>query len=61
MSIKKVSLDQIKYSKGKTSKEVVDDLSDNDINEAALSDADCEVPTQIELDEFGKPKERKND
>ncbi|MCS6180046.1 hypothetical protein [Shewanella baltica] len=61
MTVRKVSLDQIKYLKGKTKKSEVDDLTDKDINEAVLSDPDSVVPTKKELEEFGKPKERKHD
>ncbi|WP_293635239.1 hypothetical protein [Shewanella sp. CG12_big_fil_rev_8_21_14_0_65_47_15] len=39
----------------------VDALTDKDINEAVLSDPDSVVPTEKELEEFGKPKERKHD
>lgn len=61
MTVRKVSLDQIKYLKGKTKKSEVDDLTDKDINEAVLSDPDSVVPTEKELKEFGNPKERKHD
>lgn len=61
MTVRKVSLDKIKSMKGQTKKSEVDALTEKDINEAALSDPDSVVPTEKDLKEFGKPKERKDD
>jgi len=54
MAIKKVQLNEIKNSKGKTKKDDVDSLTDLQINEAALSDPDSAVLTDEELKEFIK-------
>ena len=54
MAIKKIQFDDIKNSKGKTKKEDVDSLSENQINEAAMSDPDTSIITDKELNEFEK-------
>lgn len=59
MAVKKVKLEDIKKSRGRTKKEDLDKITDSDINESVLSDKDSVVPTDKELEEFGKPKERK--
>ncbi|EJR0963239.1 TPA: hypothetical protein I7203_21240 [Vibrio vulnificus] len=61
MTIKKVSIDNLKFSRGKTVKDQVDALSDKEIIEAALSDPDSVIPTEKELETFRIPKERDND
>lgn len=59
MTLKKFSFDEIKNLKGKTKKSEVDSLTDKDITEAVLSDPDAVLPTEKELEEFKKPKDRK--
>ncbi len=59
MTLKKFSFEEIKNLKGKTKKSEVDSITDKDIAEAVLSDPDSTVPTEEELKEFTKPKERK--
>ncbi|MBN8430163.1 hypothetical protein JF535_04770 [Microbulbifer salipaludis] len=59
MAVKKVKLEDVKKSKGRTSKEELDKISDKEIAEAVLSDKDSVIPTEKELKEFTKPKERK--
>jgi len=54
----KISLDQIKKLKSKSNKEKFDALTDSEILEAALSDPDSAVPTEEELEEFKRPKDR---
>ncbi|EMJ3467370.1 hypothetical protein [Vibrio harveyi] len=58
MTIKKVSIENLKFSRGQTDKKQLEALSDREINEAALSDPDSVVPTEKELEVFGTPKER---
>lgn len=58
MAIVKISLDEIKNLRGKTDKEKFDALTDSEILEAALSDPDSVVPTEEELKEFKKAKDR---
>ncbi|MEI8704093.1 hypothetical protein [Pseudoalteromonas sp. B62] len=59
MTIVKVSFEQLKKSKGKTSKSEVEKISESEILESALNDPDSSIPTEEELKEFKKPKERK--
>ncbi len=54
----KINLEQIKKLKSKTNKEKFDALTDSEILEAALSDPDSAVPTEEELKEFKRPKDR---
>ncbi|ELE6572951.1 hypothetical protein RMQ49_004447 [Vibrio parahaemolyticus] len=61
MTIKKVSIENLKFSRGQTDKEQLEALSDKEINESALSDPDSVVPTEKELETFGTPKEREHD
>lgn len=61
MTMRKVTLDQIKSLKGQTKKSDVDALTDKEINEAALSDPDSVVPTEEDLKKFTTPKEREHD
>ncbi|ELH7813319.1 hypothetical protein Q9F35_005194 [Vibrio harveyi] len=61
MTIKKVSIENLKFSRGQTDKKQLEALSDREINEAALSDPDSFVPTEKELEAFGTPKEREHD
>ncbi len=58
MATVKVNLEQIKKLKSKTNKEKFDALTDSEILEAALSDPDSVVPTEEELKEFKRPKDR---
>ncbi|ELI0636569.1 hypothetical protein [Vibrio harveyi] len=58
MTIKKVSIENLKFSRGQTDKKQLEALSDREINEAALSDPDSVVSTEKELEAFGTPKER---
>ncbi|MFZ3464048.1 BrnT family toxin [Vibrio harveyi] len=58
MTIKKISIENLKFSRGQADKEQLEALSDKEINEAALSDPDSVVPTKKELETFGTPKER---
>lgn len=59
MAIKKIKFEDIKKSKGRTKKEELDKISDKEISEAVLADKDSVIPTDKELKEFTKPKERK--
>ena len=61
MSIKKVKLDDIAKSRGRTSKETLDKITDRDISESVLSDKDSVIPTEKELKEFEAPKHRGRD
>ena len=58
MAIKKISLDNIKSSRGRTSKDELDKISDSQIAESVLSDEDSVIPTEKELKEFSVPKKR---
>lgn len=58
MTIRKVKLEDIAKYKGRTKKEELDSITDAEISESVLGDADSIVPTEKELDEFGKPKSR---
>lgn len=58
MGIKRVKLEDIRKQKGRTSKEELEKISDAEIIEAVLADEDAVMPTEEELKEFGKPKER---
>lgn len=58
MAIKKIKFEDIKKSKGRTTKKELDKLTDSDIKEAVLSDKDSAMPTKDELKEFGEPKKR---
>ena len=58
MAIKKISLDNIKSSRGRTSKDELDKISDSQIAESVLSDKDSVMPTEEELKEFSTPKNR---
>lgn len=59
MAIKKVKFEDIKKSRGRTKKEDLDKITDKDIAESVLSDEDAVIPSDDELKEFKKPKERK--
>jgi hypothetical protein len=61
MSIKRVSLEELAKSKGRTTKEELDKISDVQIAESVLQDVDSSIPTESELKEFGKPKKRNID
>ena len=61
MGIKKVKLEDIKNLRGRTSKDELDKMSDTEIQEAVLGDKDSVIPTEKELQEFGKPKRRGKD
>lgn len=61
MSIKRVSLEELAKSKGRTTKEELDKVSDVQIAESVLQDVDSSIPTESELKEFVKPKKRNID
>lgn len=52
MTMKRVNINDIAKSKGRTKKETLDKLSDAQIAEAVLSDTDSVIPTEEELKEF---------
>ncbi len=58
MGIKRVKFEDIRKSKGRTTKKELDKLTDSDIKEAVLSDNDSAMPTKDELKEFVEPKKR---
>lgn len=58
MTIRKVKLEDIAKSKGRTKKEELDSITDAEIAESVLGDADSAVPTEKELADFGVPKSR---
>lgn len=58
MGTKKVKLEDLKGSRGRTKKAELDRLSDADISENVLADMDSVVPTTEELGEFSQPKSR---
>ena len=59
MTIKKISAEKAKKVKGKTNWEDVDNLTDEEIEEAAKSDPDTALPTEEELKKFKKHREEK--
>ena len=58
MGIKKVKVEDVKKLKGRTSKEELDKMTDSEIKQAVLADKESFIPTEEELQEFGKPKQR---
>lgn len=58
MAIKKISLDNIKSSRGRTNKDELDKITDSQIAESVLSDKDSVIPTEKELKGFSTPKKR---
>ena len=57
MGIKRVKFEDITKSKGRTTKEELDKLTDANIKEAVFGDKDAVMPTEKELREF-EPKPR---
>ncbi len=54
MGTKKVHLDEIAKLKGKSDRKAFDELTDEEIEEAAKDDPDSALPTEDELREFEK-------
>lgn len=54
MTTKKVKFSEISGLKGKTKKEELDKLTDEDVEKAAREDQDSALPTDDELKEFKK-------
>jgi len=52
MAIKRIKFEDIEKSKGSTDKDVVDKMTESDINRGILSDADSPNLTDEELKEF---------
>ncbi len=52
MAIRKITSKEAKNIKGKTDWEEVDNLTDEEIEEAAKSDPDSALPTDEELNKF---------
>jgi hypothetical protein len=60
MTIKKISSEEAKKTKGKTNWNEVDELTDKQIEDAAKDDDDSALPTDGELKEFKPIKQKKN-
>ncbi|MCL7422131.1 MAG: hypothetical protein M8364_14625 [Methylobacter sp.] len=60
MAIKKISAEEVKKLKGKTNWQEVDEITDEEIEDAAKSDPDSALPTDEELKQF-KPVKKKNE
>lgn len=52
MTIKKIFAEEAKKMKGKTNWKEFDEITDDEINEAAKSDHDSALPTDEELEQF---------
>ena len=59
MAIKKITAEEAKKLKGKTNWKEVDEITDEEINEAAKSDPDSALPTDEELKQFQPTKKNK--
>ena len=60
MAIKKISAEEVKKQRGKTNWQKVDEITDEEIEEAAKSDPDSALPTEEELKQF-KPVKKRNE
>ncbi len=60
MAIKKISAEEAKKQKGKTNWEEVDKITEEEVEKAAKSDPDTNLPTDEELKQF-KPIKKKED
>lgn len=61
MTIKRVSAEEAKRIKGTTDWERIDKLTDAEIEEAARNDPDSALPTDEELKQFKRVKEKKDE
>ena len=61
MTIKKISADEVKKTKGKTEWDKVDNLTDEEIEKATKDDPDSALPTEEELKEFKRVKPEKKE
>lgn len=61
MAIKKITADEIKKLKGNTHWEAIDEMTDEEIEEAAKNDPDSALPTDEELKQFKPIKKNKNE
>lgn len=61
MTIRKISANEAKKTKGKTEWGKVDSLTDAEIKKAAKDDSDSALPTEDELKEFKRVKSGKKE
>ena len=61
MTVTRIKKEDLKHQKGTTDWERVEQLTDEEIREAARNDPDTALPTEEELREFKRKQDGKND
>ncbi len=59
--LRKITAEEVKKSKGKTNWQKVDEITDEESNDAAKNDPDSALPTDEELKQFKPVKKNKED